>query len=657
MKKTLLTFLSLALLLNSHAQNASRLPQGFRKAEVPASVKNRAVTVNVNDLKKDNGTPFNGPIRNPNTNRMVAAQPNSIMTSFLSEYLVGYSFYDLQTNNAISNRIVYNDDGSYAVAWTYSPTYDAAEAFPNRGTGYNYSSDGISWIFPYVPGSSQGPATRTENTRTGFTNIVNTTSGSEMSVAHSGTSMSLTYRPAKGTGAWTTSYPWGTSNNDSWAKAIAGGNNMVYAIFQGTGVSTGSLLGQTGPFFFSRSTDGGVTWSAKAQIPGTDSTEYMGFGGDEYAIDARGNTVAIVLGSTITDLMLLKSNDAGLTWTKTIIYRCPIPMFNTNNGQTSDTNADGIPDTLLATSGDQAVLIDENNLCHVWFSDQRWMSDGATAGSYSYFPSTDGLEYWNENMGEGDYVLIASAEDLNGNGVLDVPQDATCRFPWGTYGGGLTGMPSAGLGDDGTIYISYQTIDELADTAQYHQAHRHVYIITSPDKGVTWTYPYDIVPSIAQGGDGENQEAVFAALPKRIANNTLAVLYQRDGAPGHALATAGTCDDDFNSGNSSDIVFGRYDAASIVGVKNVKSNDLFISQAYPNPTTGMAYFNVTTKENNDLTINVTDILGKVVYSEIKNAVPAGVTTISLNTGNWNAGLYTYNVISGNQKSSKRIVVQ
>lgn len=54
----------------------------------------------------------------------------------------------------------------------------------------------------------------------------------------------------------------------------------------------------------------------KAQIPGTDSTEYMGFGGDEYSIDARGNTVAIALGSTITDLMLLKSTDAGLTWTK-----------------------------------------------------------------------------------------------------------------------------------------------------------------------------------------------------------------------------------------------------------------------------------------------------------------------------------------------------
>lgn len=655
MKKTLLTLFALAVCLNSQAQNTSRLPQGFKRAEVPASAKNKKITVNVHDSKLDNGTPFNKAINS----RIPSPQPSNstLGGSFIDEYLVGYSFYDLQTNNAISNRIVHNDDGSYAVSWTYSPTYDAAEAFPNRGTGYNYSADGIVWQFPYVPGSSQGPATRTENTRTGFTNIVNSTSGSEFSVAHSGTAMSLCYRPAKGTGAWTTSYPWGTTTEDTWPKAVAGGNNMVYAIFQGIGVSTTPVLGQKGPFFFSRSTDGGVTWSPKTQIPGTDSTLYRGFGGDEYAIDAKGNTVAIVLGSTITDLMLLKSTDAGLTWTKTLIYISPLPLFNTDNGQTSDTNSDGIPDTLLATGGDQAVLIDENNLCHVWFSDLRWMSDGATAGSYSYFPSTDGLEYWNENMATGDYALIAESEDLNGNGVLDVPEDQTCSFQWGNYGGGITGMPSAGLGDDGTLYVSYQTIDELADTAQYHQAHRHVYIITSPDKGQTWTYPYDIVPSIAQGGDGENQEAVFAALPKHISGNILPVLYQRDGAPGHALAQAGTCDDDFNSGNSSDIVFGRYDIAAVVGVTPVNANDIFITQAYPNPTTGMAYFNVSTKSNADLSITVTDLLGKVVYSELRANVPAGVSSVSINTANWSSGLYTYNVISGDQKVTRKIVVQ
>ncbi len=653
MKRNLLLLLTCAIGLSASAQNSSRLPQGFRKANLPASVKNRAVKVDVRDRNIDSGIPFNKAINN----RLTNPQPNTVNGGMIRETEIGYTYYDLQTNNSISNRLVYNDDGSYAAVWTMCTVYDAAEAFPLRGTGYNYSPDnGLTWVSPGSPGTP-GPGGRIETERTGFTNIVNSTSGSEFAVAHGGTSMAMTYRPVKGTGAWNvTTHPWGTNNDDTWAKAIAGANNVVYAIWQGSGVATTPVLGQRGPLFFSRSTDGGVTWSTKTQIPGTDSTEYKGFGGDEYAIDTKGDTVAIVLGGAITDLMLLKSTDAGLTWTRTFIYRCPIPMFDTYNGMISDTNGDNVIDTIMAPGGDQALLIDDNGLCHVWFSDYRWLSDGQTAGSYSYFPGTDGLEYWNENMGTGGYQFIASAEDFNGNNVLDVPADQTCTFQWGGYGGGITGLPSAGIDDNGVIYLSYQTINELADTASYHQAHHHVYVMTSPDHGATWTYPYNIVPMIADGGDGENEEAAFAALPKRVGNE-LSILYQRDAAPGHALAAAGTCDDDFNSGNSSLIIFAQYDIANIVGLKGVSSNDLFMTKAYPNPTRGMSYFNVTTKSVEDMTITVTDLVGKVVYSEVKNNVPVGITTISLNTGNWSSGVYNYNVISGNQSASAKIVVQ
>ena len=655
MKKSLLLSLTVAFSFSVLAQNASRLPEGFRKGEVPASLKHQTLKVPYLDPKMDSGIPFNNPI----SARYTSPQPNSINTSFVDEYLVGLSFYDLQTNASISNRIVKNDDGTIAVAWTFSPTHDQPEAFPNRGTGYNYSSDnGVSWQFPYVPGSSQGPAARIEAVRTGFTNVVNTTTGAEMCVAHTGTSMSLSSRPVKGTGAWTTTYPWGTANNDFWPKTIAGGNDMVYAIFQGIGSTTVPVFGQLGPMFFSRSTDAGATWSAKDTIPGTGIGEYLGFGGDDYSIDAKGDVVAIVLGNQLTDLMLLKSIDAGLTWTKTIIYKHPIQFFDINGVTPSDSDLDGITDTLMGNSGDAAVAIDENDSCHVFFTDFRWYYDAATAGSYNYFPSTDGLEYWNERMGQNGYVFISSAQDFNGNGTLDVPLDETCELVglrWGNYRGGLTNMPSAAVAPNGIIYLTYQTIDEMADTTQYHQAHRHVYMTTSSDKGETWTYPYDIVPSIAEGGDGENQEAVFASVAKTV-DNYVYVLYQRDGAPGHALATAGTCDDNNNSGNASDIVFARIDAAT-VNTNSINSNGLFVSQSYPNPTTGFAYINISTKTTADMSVTVTDMLGKVVYSEVKANVAAGVTTLSLNTANWNSGLYTYTIISGSQKASHQMIVQ
>src|SRR5436190_13784506 len=150
-------------------------------------------------------------------------------------------------------------------------------------------------------------------------------------------------------------------------------------------------------------------------------------------------------------------------------------------------------------------------MCHVWFSALRYYNDFMGDGAYNPLWGTDNLYYWNENMSQNGYVAIASAQDFNGNGILDLPMDtfASCNliFPWGQYGGGITQMPSAGIDSLGTIYLSFQTIDELSDTTFYHKVHKHIYMMTlpSPYNPANWTSPYDIVPSIAAGGSGEYQ--------------------------------------------------------------------------------------------------------------------------------------------------------
>ncbi len=659
MKKGLLISLSLAFSVGVFAQGASRLPNGFRKAEVPASMKNRRVAVSANRVALDNGTPSN----NNASRRFLAPLPSTITAnSFLDEYLVGSTYYDLQTNASISHRLVRTPNGtggtSVSAAWTFAPAWTAAEDFPLRGTGYNYSSDdGVTWQFPYIPGQNPGPTARTESVRTGFTNIVTTASGAEMSIAHNGTGIALNRRATTGTGAWTYSTPFGTGT-DFWPKAVADGDT-IYLVFQGSGTAGVVVAGQSGPMWFSYSTDAGATWAPKSLINEIDSNYYKGFGGDDYSIDAKNGTVAIVIGSTLTDLILLKSTDLGVTWTKTLILQNQFPFFDSAGSVPSDTDGDGVADWIFATVGDGAVLLDNSGMAHVWFSDYYWLFDSTvyTTSTYYIQAGADGLEYWNENMATNAYVMVAAAQDLNGNGVLDYPADTSCSTTrkWGDYRGGITGMPSAGIDAAGTLYVTYQTIDELADTTVYLLAHRHVYMITSTDGGASWTYPYDIVPSIADGGDGEHQEAVFACMARYVDDKAY-VLYQRDGAPGTALATAGSCDDNNNSGNYSDIVFTRIDALT-VNTNTVNSNDLFVSQTYPNPTSGMAYINVAIKKAGDINITVTDMLGKVVYSQVNSAVASGTTTLSLNTAKWNAGIYNYTIISGNQKVSKKMIVQ
>ena len=89
MKKKLLLLLTFAVSLSAQAQNSSRTPQGFRKATIPAAIKNRAVTIDARKSSIDNGIPFNqstNPVTSP---RLSVPQSNSIAGGLISEIAVG----------------------------------------------------------------------------------------------------------------------------------------------------------------------------------------------------------------------------------------------------------------------------------------------------------------------------------------------------------------------------------------------------------------------------------------------------------------------------------------------------------------------------------------------------------------------------------------
>ncbi len=537
MKKLLLLTVALSIHLLAYSQNS----------RTKAGLKGKPASVWMKPAKAQNEAVINDNALSPSGSQLNAkpVQTGMHTVSTFTEATIGNTVYDLQSNRGSAKCISNNGDGTISAVWTFTPIGGSNGV--DRGTGYNYF-DGASWLAP--------PTTTTTTIRTGFTNIDVTQAG-EFIVAHKDSiGLQLSQRPNKGTGIWNkdTLGSMNSAPTDKWGRMAAGGiNGNTLHVIQKTGPASG--IGQNSPLLYSRSTNGGATWvDDHIQIPGTGPTFMFGVGAEEYHIDARNNVVALVTGGFTTDVVLIKSFDNGLTWTRTVILPFPLGSNYNPANMNTDTTGDGIGEMIATNAGDVTVTIDTNNICHVSFS-HMFVAEDAGATAENYFPTDNtGLYYWHEGMSSP--IIIAAAEDFDGNGMINIPIpfDTINDVGYGLYNIGLIGQPSIGIDSNNNIYIAYSAIDELADTTAWQQALRHIFLIASPDQGLTWTKPYCLNPS----PDGDFMEAVWPSVATLVDNN-VHVLYQRDPAPGHSLS-ANLTQANNNLLSPSDLVYARITA-------------------------------------------------------------------------------------------------
>src|SRR5690606_22931981 len=167
---------------------------------------------------------------------------------------------------------------------------------------------------------------RIDNFRAGWPSIGMITTGSqagkEYIVAHDATDggFRISRNDAKGSTNWTTGpsvLKWPDGQRPIWNRAANSGEIMHLICNFSDSSSAGdprviSLNGVRGPMLYSRSMDGGVTWDKEnILLPGYDSTRILNGGGDNYALDVNGSTVAIVTGGLGDDVIMWKSTDDG----------------------------------------------------------------------------------------------------------------------------------------------------------------------------------------------------------------------------------------------------------------------------------------------------------------------------------------------------------
>jgi hypothetical protein len=564
------------------------------------------------------------------------------------EAIIGNTAHDFQTNGSISSRMHNNGDGTLSAGWI---TICPGASSSTRGTGYNYF-DGTTWTLP-ADCDRLEPANRT-----GYTAMGITATGKEMVLGHSSTAggMIITSRPTKGTGDWSEDLTAiGGFPNDTWARMAVGGSDgkTIHAIWNPTGISSEMWCDQESPTVYSRSTDEGATWPIFRQcidLIGID--DYLGFGAEDYAIAAQGNNVAILMSNSVTDIILLKSTDNGDTWTKTIIKPFPIPLFDPNT-MVLDTNSDGEQDIYPGPGSDGILAFDNSGMIHVAYTETFITSDGT---GLSYYPDADGgLWYWNEGMGSNAPVLIAAAEDLDGDGYLSYPVGSGdgSYYGSGTYGEGLTMQPTIGFDEANRIYVTYSTYNELADTTAYLCGHRHTYLIASYDGGESWTVPYNVVPTIEEGGDGENQEAVYANMA-RVVDSYAHIIYQRDPAPGTAIL--GTSAEASWNTYVNDIVYVKVQLGELTGINEVKPNLFTLSQNNPNPFSDQTQFTIALNAASQITVKVTNMVGQEVYAETAS-YSAGVHPYTFSKGDLSSGIYHFTIMADGQQITRKMVIE
>ncbi|PCJ80179.1 MAG: hypothetical protein COA49_09350 [Bacteroidetes bacterium] len=552
--------------------------------------------------------------------------------------IIGITQYDLQSNASIDDRLV-GSGSTLSAAWTMSLELTP---FSDRGTGYNFY-DGSLW--------EEQPYERIESVRVGWPSIVHTGSGIEVSVTHPGvdTPLWMASREIGSNSAWSEmEIPSEGPYGNVWPRIAAGGpdGNTIHVICVSTPEANGGELyqGQDGALLYYRSLDAGVTWE-QSTFTQLDSSNFNGFDGDTYAIHARDGVVAFAVFNDFMDTFVMISEDNGDNWEYMPVIDFPVDNYMVDDGLPidggEDFDNDGIFQEYLNSDGSGDIHVDQNGQVHVVFGGMYYMDADTLDGTTSYFPGTNGLEYWNQSFGVDSSLTIAYAYDIDESGTLDLEDDIAEYFV------SLAGIPSMGSNATGDLFVTYSAIREDYSTGS--QNYRHLYVVNSTDNGSTWNSDdaCDLTPDL----DFDGYESVFASIAPDVMDD-LEIIFQRDFEPG--LHVRG----DQDPVDLNDIVHLRVSVADLGGCADIEFNDwVGVSEPfsdgevmiYPNPASSSVEIVIDRAGSHN--VRILDLNGRVIREWATNSMVEVV-----NVTDFVSGIYIIELSQGDSRTTFRLAV-
>lgn len=602
----------------------------------------------------------NVPIVDPAFELHTESVPVSDNIVFRGSDFAGSSTYDLQSNSTLPNRVVNMGVGNVLTSWTFANT-DPALGVTERGTGFRMQASDI-W-------TSAEPSARIENERCGWPATNVTSGGMIVNTSHNAGpgglyNIVVSRRPVDG-GDWTSAYiPTAVPNGALWPRSAVGGSdgNTVHAIAVTTPEAfTGAPYGGLdGHVLYYRSQDEGATWDVQDFIiPGLDSVKYAAHDIDQYSISANGNTVAVALYSTWNDLKVFISRDNGDTWEEKTVLDFPLKNYVLDSGYTSDQLPEdpnqpideyGVVDSLAIYSNDGTgeVVVDNDGTVHLTYAEVYVTDADLADGGWSFYPGYDAVYYWNETMDSDAGIYVGGALDMNGDSVLNVNNTVN-------YGGSsVSTHPELGYDDDGNLYISYASYNELyaSDT---DLGVRHIFLSKSTDGGQTWSEtPRNLVDEDEDMTDfaAINYEFFYPAMANYV-DDQVHILVQIDDYPGSYVQSLNNGPSDDISGDNNFLYYGSFQADPDSGTDDVDLSA--VVSVFPNPASDRIILK-TDFDFSNAQVSLLNSMGQKVYVErLQNR--KGVNYLPIDVASFATGTYFLNIVADNNVHTQTIIVE
>lgn len=555
---------------------------------------------------------------------------------FVEKYegaLIGQCNYDLQTYGSMQKRMYAYPDGSVAATWMMGYT---TPDWPERGAGYNYF-DGTSW--------GPMPTSRVESVRTGWPCYAPLGPTGEMIVSHyqpagSDWALLICKRAVKGQGTWEESTLEGPGSGVGivWPDVVTSGpnNEVIHILANSYG---DPYNGQAGTVLYYRSTDAGQTWDiTHFYFDDLGPSYFQTIGGNDFAwAEPRGTTIAFTAGFLTEDGVIMKSLDNGETWQKIVAFDSPYTPY-----------PGGSTPTFGAGDGTAASAIGPDNKVHVAFGRMLHYYDESSARYY--YPSTEGMIYWNEDMPPLDTTTISTytfdyliqGGNLAG-WVIPFGGDSTI-IGYGSYEACLTSFPQINIDDQNNIFLAWSAV--AAGFTNSSVNYRHIQGRTFYESS-GWSpiedYNQELVYLFS--------ECVYPSMSANFAGGFGHLLFQWDGEPGIHV---------WLNGHPSVINYFEYKPVNIdfsTGIREAEGPEATLhATLITHPVSRNHFIRAELPEATKVGIRVRDLSGRLLYEENHGMQKEGPAIFEVESSRFRPGIYYCTLVAGVQSVTMKMVV-